>query len=184
MHPLDLLTRMCPLAFIQCMFYAWISGELKNVRDWSAHEMTWFSATGLIMNGCIAFGLNIVSFTANKKAGALSMTVAGVFHTAIASVFFGKLMRGPLRRKHQAGANHTVRCVHVQSEYYKYERRRNPVHAHRRSVVWVCGLRREEEADFQHMTYLFACALSVVKLSLPRISPPPPSLSNFSLSFF
>jgi len=28
------------------------------------------------MNGCIAFGLNIVSFTANKKAGALSMTVA------------------------------------------------------------------------------------------------------------
>ena len=44
--------------------------------------MTWFDAAGLIMNGCIAFGLNIVSFTANKKAGALSMTVAGMFHTA------------------------------------------------------------------------------------------------------
>lgn len=44
--------------------------------------MTWFSAAGLVMNGCIAFGLNIVSFTANKKAGALSMTVAGMFHTA------------------------------------------------------------------------------------------------------
>ena len=87
MHPLDLLTRMCPLAFIQCVFYAWISGELKDVRDWSAHEMTWFSAAGLIMNGCIAFGLNIVSFTANKKAGALSMTVAGMFRTAIISGF-------------------------------------------------------------------------------------------------
>jgi len=89
MHPLDLLTRMCPLAFIQCVFYAWISGELKDVRDWSAHEMTWFSAAGLIMNGCIAFGLNIVSFTANKKAGALSMTVAGTSHTAMISVLSG-----------------------------------------------------------------------------------------------
>lgn len=92
MHPLDLLARMCPLAFIQCVFYAWVSGELQNVRDWSAHEMTWFGATGLIMNGCIAFGLNIVSFTANKKAGALSMTVAGMFHTVITSVLHGKLI--------------------------------------------------------------------------------------------
>jgi hypothetical protein len=33
-------------------------------------------AVALIMNGVIAFGLNIVSFTANKKAGALTMTVA------------------------------------------------------------------------------------------------------------
>ncbi|KAF9645483.1 hypothetical protein BDM02DRAFT_508835 [Thelephora ganbajun] len=97
MHPLDLLTRMSPLAFIQCVFYAWINGELKNVRDWSAHEMTWFGATGLITNGCIAFGLNIVSFTANKKAGALSMTVAGMFHTAMTPLppgFFGQLMKG------------------------------------------------------------------------------------------
>jgi len=30
----------------------------------------------LIINGCIAFGLNYVSFTANKKAGPLTMTVA------------------------------------------------------------------------------------------------------------
>ena len=89
MHPLDLLTRMCPLAFIQCVFYAWISGELKHVRNWSAHEMTWLSAAGLLMNGCIAFGLNIVSFTANKKAGALSMTVAGAFHTVTTSVLSG-----------------------------------------------------------------------------------------------
>ena len=69
MHPLDLLMRMCPLAFVQCVFYAWISGELESVRDWSVHEMSWYSAAGLVMNECIAFGLNIVSFTANKKAG-------------------------------------------------------------------------------------------------------------------
>lgn len=120
MHPLDLLTRMCPLAFIQCVFYAWISGELKDVRDWSAHEMTWFGAAGLIMNGCIAFGLNIVSFTANKKAGALSMTVAGMFYTAIISGFFGKLIRGLLCSEHQTGVDHSVRCVHVQSAYHEH----------------------------------------------------------------
>ena len=51
--------------------------------------MTWLTAVGLIINGCIAFGMNIVSFTANKKAGALSMTVAGMFYTAMLSVFPG-----------------------------------------------------------------------------------------------
>jgi len=76
LHPLDLLLRMCPLAFIQCVFYAHMSGELDQVRQWSWHEMTWLNFVGLFVNGCIAFGLNVVSFTANKKAGPLSMTVA------------------------------------------------------------------------------------------------------------
>ena len=77
LHPLDLLTRMAPLAFIQCVLYAYASGELDRVRHYSAHEMTPFKATALLANGAIAFGLNVVSFTANKKAGPLSMTVAG-----------------------------------------------------------------------------------------------------------
>jgi hypothetical protein len=40
--------------------------------------MSLLNLAGLFANGCIAFGLNVVSFTANKKAGPLSMTVAGV----------------------------------------------------------------------------------------------------------
>ena len=160
MHPLDLLTRMCPLAFIQCVFYAWISDELKSVRDWSAHEMTWFSAAGLIMNGCIAFGLNIVSFTANKKAGALSMTVAGMFHAPV-TVFPEKLIRGSLRSEHQTGVDHLVRCFHVQPAYHQHERRWNPVHAHRRSVVRVCGLPREEAADLNCFV-LLACGFRLL----------------------
>ncbi|KIJ63665.1 hypothetical protein HYDPIDRAFT_92303 [Hydnomerulius pinastri MD-312] len=76
LHPLDLLTRMAPLAFIQCVLLAYMSGELEHVRHWSAHEMTPWKAVVLGLNGVIAFGLNIVSFTANKKAGPLSMTVA------------------------------------------------------------------------------------------------------------
>ena len=46
------------------------------MQHYSAHEMTPFKVAALFVNGTIAFGLNVISFTANKKVGALSMTVA------------------------------------------------------------------------------------------------------------
>lgn len=76
LHPLDLLLRMSPLAFIQCVLYAWATGELDRVRIHSATNMTSSNAIALWINGLIAFGLNVVSFTANKKTSALTMTVA------------------------------------------------------------------------------------------------------------
>ncbi|KAG9307963.1 triose-phosphate transporter family-domain-containing protein [Chiua virens] len=76
LHPLDLLTRMAPLAFIQCVILSYFSGELEQVRIWSTKELTTWTAVALGLNGIIAFGLNLVSFTANKIAGPLSMTVA------------------------------------------------------------------------------------------------------------
>ncbi|TNY19377.1 triose-phosphate transporter family-domain-containing protein [Rhodotorula diobovata] len=74
LHPLDLLVRMSPLAFMQCVFFGWWSGELDRVREYAATEMTQNKAIALLMNGAIAFGLNVVSFTANKKTSALTMT--------------------------------------------------------------------------------------------------------------
>ena len=74
LHPLDLLMRMSPLAFIQCVMYAWYTGELERVRKYGAKEMTGTKAVGLLVNGVIAFGLNVVSFTANKKTSALTMS--------------------------------------------------------------------------------------------------------------
>lgn len=76
-HPLDLLMRMSPLAFIQCVIYGLLTGELSRVQRYGALEMTRGKATALLLNGVIAFGLNIVSFTANKKAGVSSR---GFFH--------------------------------------------------------------------------------------------------------
>lgn len=94
---------MSPLAFVQCLAYAAANGELKNMYS-SACFMACASRTAvrgggngeglvvsnlaipvfgptdvavLVLNGLLAFGLNYVSFSANKKAGALSMTVAG-----------------------------------------------------------------------------------------------------------
>ncbi|KLO10773.1 TPT-domain-containing protein [Schizopora paradoxa] len=76
LHPLDLLTRMSPLAFIQCVLVAFLSGELERVRLYSAREMSKARAGALLANGVLAFALNVVSFTANKRVGPLSMTVA------------------------------------------------------------------------------------------------------------
>ncbi|BEJ12457.1 hypothetical protein CspHIS471_0209170 [Cutaneotrichosporon sp. HIS471] len=92
LHPLDLLMRMSPLAFVQCVFYSWYTGELERVRRYGATQMTRTKAIALLINGIIACGLNIVSFTANKKAGALTMTVSAnckqVLTIALAVVLF------------------------------------------------------------------------------------------------
>ncbi|CAG8763125.1 21216_t:CDS:2 [Cetraspora pellucida] len=76
LHPLDLLLRMSPLAFVQTVIYAYVTGELQRVRVFSRTEMTASLVFALITNGVIAFFLNVVSFTANKKTSALTMTVA------------------------------------------------------------------------------------------------------------
>lgn len=88
-HPLDLLMRMSPLAFIQCVIYGWYTGELERVRAYGATQMTSTKAVALLVNGVIACGLNIVSFTANKKAGALTMTVSAKYVSR-----FGKIQKG------------------------------------------------------------------------------------------
>lgn len=94
--PLHLLHLLSPLAFIQTMLIAYFSGELTQVREYSIAGLSQSAAGAfifgqppsqlglstsqlglLMMNGTMAFGLNVVSFTANKKVGALSMTVAG-----------------------------------------------------------------------------------------------------------
>jgi hypothetical protein len=68
--------RMSPLAFVQCVVYGWYTGELDRVRTYGATQMNQTKAIALVVNGVIACGLNIVSFTANKKSGPLTMTVS------------------------------------------------------------------------------------------------------------
>ncbi|ORY02232.1 hypothetical protein K493DRAFT_328650 [Basidiobolus meristosporus CBS 931.73] len=77
LHPLDLLYRMSPLACMQTIMYAYMTGELEAVSIFVRTEMSWPLVIALAVNGVIAFFLNVVSFTANKKTSALTMTVAG-----------------------------------------------------------------------------------------------------------
>lgn len=78
-HPLDLLLRMSPLAFVQSILYSTLLGEAKElvtfVRHLPAHERSKL-VYKLAVNGAIAFALNYVSFTANRKTSPLTMTVA------------------------------------------------------------------------------------------------------------
>ncbi|KAK9446965.1 triose-phosphate transporter family-domain-containing protein [Limtongia smithiae] len=89
LSPLELLFRMSPLAFVQCLIYAFFTGELSNLRSYSMSGEMMFK---LALNGAIAFGLNVVSFTANKKTGALTMTVAAnvkqILTIVLAIIFF------------------------------------------------------------------------------------------------
>lgn len=96
LSPLELLYRMSPLAFAQTLVYAYLTGELSTIYkcvqaarfpELAAEavggvvsepefELTRDLLFKLALNGLIAFGLNVVSFTANKNTGALTMTVA------------------------------------------------------------------------------------------------------------
>jgi hypothetical protein len=87
LSPLHLLYLLSPLAFIQTMLLAHYTGELDRVR-WhlfnSASEAAGLDTAAasknnlwLILNGVLAFFLNVVSFNANRRVGPLAMSVAG-----------------------------------------------------------------------------------------------------------
>lgn len=78
LSPMEVLLRMSPLATIQCVLCAWLSGEVGRAHDtYVAGQFSGAFGLALVANGAVAFGLNIVSMQANKTAGALTMTVAG-----------------------------------------------------------------------------------------------------------
>jgi hypothetical protein len=84
--PLEFLFRMSPLAFIQSLLYSYLTGELATFSlttaapskfDLVAPPSVYRSIAVLAVNGILAFLLNISSFSTNKNAGALTMTVCG-----------------------------------------------------------------------------------------------------------
>ncbi|KAI9680063.1 MAG: UAA transporter [Caeruleum heppii] len=82
---LEILYRLSPLAAGYTLLYAWYTGELSSFRVTPFHRssppptdkpLTTNLVLALLGNGILAFLLNVVSFTANKRVGALTMTVA------------------------------------------------------------------------------------------------------------
>ena len=78
LSPLETLCRMSPLAFVQALLCAYVSGEL-SVTHWHQPQLglTRNMVLALAGNGILAFFLNVSSFSTNKYAGALTMTVCG-----------------------------------------------------------------------------------------------------------
>ncbi|KIV88873.1 hypothetical protein PV10_08506 [Exophiala mesophila] len=90
----EILQRMSPLAFSQSLVYAFFTGELSSFRKFLSEELLnpespsrTFTPTmfALVMlgNGMLAFALNVSSFSTNKVAGALTMTVCGNIKSAL-----------------------------------------------------------------------------------------------------
>ncbi|KAI9459120.1 triose-phosphate transporter family-domain-containing protein [Lactarius psammicola] len=99
LHPLDLLTRLSRLAVAQCVIYAYFFGEIDYVRQWFSRSNAVEQIILLSGNGIIACALNIVSFEANRRSGALAMGVAANVKqalTVICAVWFFRLTITPL----------------------------------------------------------------------------------------
>lgn len=79
LSPSEVLLRMSPLAAMQCVAMAFLTGEVAQAR--TARAEGDFSSSlfyvAMLSNAGIAFALNVASFQANKLAGALTMTVCG-----------------------------------------------------------------------------------------------------------
>jgi len=77
LSPLETLLRMSPLAFMQAFACAMLSGELSDFRASHPEGPPRSLVLALLGNGLLAFFLNVSSFSTNKVAGAVMMTICG-----------------------------------------------------------------------------------------------------------
>ena len=85
---------MSPLACLQSLLIAYFNGETVAFRTFTLSPTV---ILVIAVNGIMAFGLNVSSFSANKKAGALTMTVAANVKqilTVLLAILFWKLEVG------------------------------------------------------------------------------------------
>lgn len=96
---LEILYRLSPLAVAQSLLVGYANGEVSALQEFARQpgNLNLKAILILSINGAMAFGLNMASFTANKKAGALTMTVAANVKqtlTVLLSVAFWHLKVG------------------------------------------------------------------------------------------
>lgn len=91
---IELLYRLSPLAVLQSIAMAYLNGEFSGIEKYFFEQGNLSMKVVLIfsINAAMAFGLNVTSFSANKKTGALTMTVAAnvkqIFTVLLAIMFW------------------------------------------------------------------------------------------------
>lgn len=74
--PMELLLRMSPLAVVQSILYAGLTGELRIIyAQWMHAELPIKTLYALAGNSMLAFAQNASSYQTNKMAGPVTMTV-------------------------------------------------------------------------------------------------------------
>jgi len=83
---------MAPLAFVQCFFLSYVTGEIASISDrWdeispSAAPHVW---SVLLMSGAASFSLNICSLIANKMTSPLTLCIAAIVkQVSVAKLFW------------------------------------------------------------------------------------------------
>jgi hypothetical protein len=76
LHPIDLLSKMCPFALIMCLFIAILQGEVYELMSRWEEIVVSSAPLVVLISGFLSFGLNVSSFTANKYTSPLTLCIA------------------------------------------------------------------------------------------------------------
>lgn len=92
LSPYEILFFLSPLAFVESSFTAWSNGEVSTFFTDSFPTLDPLHTLAIILNAGLAFSLNVISFEANRRTGALTMTVAAnvkqILTVALGILFF------------------------------------------------------------------------------------------------
>jgi hypothetical protein len=103
---LDLLYKMSPLAMLQSLFCAYAAGEWGEFNEYTLVDERLSSRVLvlIVVNGILAFCLNLTSFVTNKIVGALTMTVAANIKQIISVILSVVIFQVQLEGLHYFGS--------------------------------------------------------------------------------
>ena len=76
LHEIDLLAKMCPLAFIEIALISLCTGEVTEIIGRWDELISGPAPQVILLSGLLSFSLNVSSFIANKITSALTLCIA------------------------------------------------------------------------------------------------------------